>query len=138
MKHKQEKKTLKMNRAAMTCGAIPRGLTDMPSDSQSVSGQKIFEVISAKIFLNLIITTIPQIQSPSKWITTKKNALTYNIIILPKTNDTEKKNLHSELKNWYITNTGRKIRTYYSFCLKLLKAEDSELKFLKYLMKTLS
>ena len=91
MKHRQEKKTLKMNRAAMTCGAIPGGLTDMPSDSQSVSGQKIFEVISAKMFPSLIITTIPQIQSPSKWITTKKNALTYNIIILAKTNDTEKK-----------------------------------------------
>lgn len=91
MKHRQEKKTLKMNRAAITCGAIPGGLTDMPSDSQSVSGQKIFEVISAKIFPNLIITAIPQIQSPSRWITTKKNALTYNIIILPKTNDKEKK-----------------------------------------------
>lgn len=85
-----KKKTLKMNRAAITCGVIPGGLIDMPSDSQSVSGQKIFEVISAKIFPNLIITAIPQIQSPSKWITTKKNALTYNIIILPKTNDKEK------------------------------------------------
>ena len=84
MKHRQEKKTLKMNRAknsgqtqgkkkkkkmnraAMTWGAIPGGLVDMPSDSKTVSRQKIFEVISAKIFLNLIITTIPQIQSPSK------------------------------------------------------------------------
>lgn len=50
----------------MTWGAIPGGLVDMPSDSKTVSRQKIFEVISAKIFLNLIITTIPQIQSPSK------------------------------------------------------------------------
>lgn len=84
MKHRQEKKTLKMNRAkssgqtqgkkkkkkmnraAMTWGAIPGGLIDTPSDSKTVSRQKIFEVISAKIFPNVTITTIPQIQSPSK------------------------------------------------------------------------
>ena len=65
-KKKKNKRKMKMNRAAMTWGAIPGGLVDMPSDSKTVSRQKIFEVISAKIFPNLIITTIPQIQSPSK------------------------------------------------------------------------
>lgn len=47
----------------------------------------------AKIFPNLILIIIPQIQEgqqTSKWTTTKKSTPTYNIIILPKTNDKEK------------------------------------------------
>lgn len=91
------KKTLKMNRAAITCGGNTRWSNRHAIRLTECEWTKNIWSYKCQNFPNLIITAIPQNQSPSKWITTKKNALTYNIIILPKTNDKEK-NLHSNLK----------------------------------------
>lgn len=68
--------------------------------SETVGGQKIIWSYKCQNVSKLTINPqIQEVQSPSKWITTKKNTLTYNIIILPKTSDKEKNPTNIQMKN---------------------------------------